>query len=399
MQRHFSTLLCLVSLGLFSGNASVAADATRTPEWNKRMKAFSDAISELLPDVISQDRYNSPKNFQRIEKNVKVIADLAHNMPSKNASPLEAGSADSDVSIPMISDLFKNEAKRAYQELKRGRRAYARTVLRALPNFCIACHTRSSGADLSTLKNDPPATLVSRLERAEYFAATRQFDRALSEYEEVVADKNAASKRQIEWERAFRHSLSIAVRVKRDPARALGLVDRALASPTCPSFLKEDATQWQKSLVEWKAEPHRTSNTPDGILAEARSLLTKAHALQRFPADHSADMVYLRVSSAVHDLLRASPTNGHLAEGLFLLGVSYEALQDMELWSLHELYYESCIRKFPGTATARGCFRRYEESVYSGYTGSGGVSLPADVSQELTDLRKLSGTGTEEKKD
>ena len=62
--------------------------------------------------------------------------------------------------------------------------------------------------------------------------------------------------------------------------------------------------------------------------------------------------------------------------------------------SLHELYYEACVRRAPHTTTSAECFRRFEESIYFGYSGSGGVSLPDDVRKNLAELRDLSAPET-----
>lgn len=383
----------IIGLSLVFFGISNLAEAKEKPRhWNERMKQLSQVLSELLPDVISTERFNSPKNFKKIEENTKKLASLTHGMPTKKetTSPAAGDSPDSDVSVPLIADLFKGEVQRAYEELKHGRRSYARSVLRTVPNFCIACHTRSSwGTDFSALKNEAPKALVSRLERAEYYAATRQFDRALDEYDAVIGDAQIAKTRQIEWERAVRHALAVSVRVKRDPDRAITLLDRALAVPTCPTFLKEDGALWRKSLVKWKDERSKEPKTAEGLLAEAKSLIAQATAQQKYPMDRSSDILYLRTSAVAHELLRVEPNGTHAGDGLFLLGVSYEALQDLDLWSLHEMYYKNCIQRFPKTPIARSCYGRYEQSIYAGYTGSSGMSLPDDVVEQLSKLKGL----------
>jgi hypothetical protein len=353
--------------------------------WKSRMAELKAALTKLLPDVISQQRFQDPKNAKSILENAKKLASLSHEMPDKEKAP------DADPSIALISGMFRDEVNRALRTLQTGNKAYARNVLRTIPNFCIACHTRSgSEADLSSLKTQAPATLVGHLEKAEFYTATRQFDRALSEYETVLADPKAPKARQLEWERSVRHAIATAVRVKQDPDKALSIVDRVAALPDVPLFMKENAVQWQKTLNEWKAERSKKISTTEGLLAEAKNLISKAYAVQKYPADHSADIYYLRASAEAHELMRQNPSGTTLADGLYILGVSYEALQDLELWNLHDLYYEACIRKFPHTESAKNCYQRYEQSVYAGYTGSAGVSLPDDVARELGELKKAS---------
>lgn len=382
----------LLSLGL-SVHALYPAPAYAADQtgWQKRMQELYRVLAELLPDVVSDERFNSPKHRKDIEANAKKLADLSHGLKLSTAKGQGAISPDLDLSVSMIGSLFERETRRAYLELKRGHRAYARSLLRTIPGFCIGCHTRSSGGpDLSRVSSmEPPKTFASKLERAEFLAATRQFDKALDSFEEIVSDPRIAEGRQLEWERAARHALAIAVRVKRDPARALSLVEKIIASPLSPRFLKEDALQWKTSIQQWQEELPRQPQTEDGLYAEAVRLMGLAHTQQKYPADRSADILYLRASAVIHDLLGRAPQGIHVPEALMLLGVSYEALRDLDLWSLHEMYFVACIEKAPHTQIAETCYRRYEEATYSGYSGSGGISLPEEIKGQLQHLRKL----------
>ena len=82
-------------------------------------------------------------------------------------------------------------------------------------------------------------------------------------------------------------------------------------------------------------------------------------------------------------------TKDQLGEALYLTGLSYEAVRDLAVWSLHENYFESCVRRVPHTSWSELCYRRLEESVYFGFTGSSGLRLPLDVQVRLQELQKL----------
>lgn len=387
MIRMLSLCFCLCLIVGTVSSASAAQGA-----WTQKMRELQKILSELLPDITSDALFNAPENRKRIEKNAQKLAELSHGLSGTESKGKEqkAMPPDADPSLPMIADLFDAETRRAATELKRGRREYARSILKTVPGFCIGCHTRSpSGPDLSKMNLTPPQKFAP-LEKAEFLAATRQFDPAFDQLEKVIADPRYAQGRQLDWERAVRQALAIAVRVKADPEKALSIVDRVVSSPASPQFLKEDAAKWRESVIQWKDEPKRESATEEGLYAEAIRILTKAREVQKYPLDRSADILYLRLSATVHDLLRQYPNGNHAAEGLLLLGMSYESLRDLELWNLHEMYYASCIQKAPHTPIARNCYRHYEQSMYSGYSGSGGFSLPEDVQKRLSDLKALS---------
>jgi hypothetical protein len=118
-------------------------------------------------------------------------------------------------------------------------------------------------------------------------------------------------------------------------------------------------------------------------------LLVQAHEMQEYPMDHSAEVVYLRASSVVHEWMRFFPQGKYLHEAYLFAGICYEVLHSVNLGELHEMYYEACIKQSPHTETARNCFRRYEQSIYLGYTGTSGTHLPAEVIRKSRILEEV----------
>jgi tetratricopeptide (TPR) repeat protein len=354
------------------------------PDWAKRMDEFRALLSELLPNVISDEEFNSPKNFKAIETEAKKLAELAHGMPQGKLP-------DADPSINLIAGLFKNEINSAYNHLINGRREYARAVLKSVPRYCIACHTRSSSSlDLSSLQQEVPKVLDTALEKAEFFDATWQFERAMNEFEKILNDSKVAKDHQLEWQRAAYYAIATSVRVKRDPDRALAVVNLIIKGEEVPQFMKRDGLQWRESLMQWKTEAPHEFATANDLLNESDRLMSLAATLQKYPTDRSGDIFYLRASSYLHDFLTQYPESPNTAQALLMLGTCYEMLQAPELWFVHELYYEACIRKAPNTEIAQTCFTRYEQSIFFGYSGSSGISLPYDVKKNLKELKKLS---------
>lgn len=355
-------------------------------KWSKKMLEMKSALSVLMPALSSDEQFKSPQNQKKIEQSIKTLARLSHDVGEQ---AIQTELPDADLSLPMIASLFQAETDRAYREYKKGRKEYARSLLRGIPTFCIACHTRTQGVDLSKTLMDQTASSLSGIEKAQMYAAARQFDLALSEYEAIILGPQGPKVRSIEWEKSVRRALTILVRVKRDPIRALAIVERVLTASDAPLFLREDAKKWKQALLAWKSKsPEEAPANEEDAYKKARALFDQALEAQRYPADRSAEMLYLRLSAAAHDLLAKYPQGKHAADGLYLLGTSYEALQDLELWTLHELYYEACIRKAPQTEASKECYRRYEQSVYQGFSGSAGTSIPDDVQSKLNELKK-----------
>lgn len=359
-----------------------AQKAAQKTAWSKKMQQLYALLSELLSDSSSPTRFSAPKNRARIEKNVTELSRAAHS--------LGKDSPDADPTVRVLATLFADETKRAAQEFRRGNQEYSRTVIQGVSSYCIACHTRSNtGKQMQSLPLEPRGPELTILERGTFFAATRQYDRALAEFRKIIQNSALASQDPIAWERAIRYALAITVRVKSDPDLTLDIADRVLSTPGAPYFMKQDAAVWKKSVTTWKEEPVRHESTAAGLMAEATRLMDGARAQQQYPLDRSADVDYLRASAKIHDLMRKAPDGELLQQAFLMAGVTYEVLRTLNLGELNEIYYEACIRRDPQSPLARTCFERYEQSLYAGYSGSSGTHLPDDLRERLRTLKKM----------
>jgi tetratricopeptide (TPR) repeat protein len=360
--------------------------AKDTVQWSEHMRSMQENLKEIFP--VTYPKSDTEKvNLKNVEKAVKRQAETAAKLQKENSI-----SNDKDPSLKLIAHLFSKETDRAYRETKKGNWTYGRTVLKSTTSYCIACHTRNSwGPNTQGTGGPEPGFFknVSLMGKGTYYAATRQFDRALEEFERVISDRNFQRTHSLDWERAVRQSLAIAVRVKQDPAKAISITERVLGNQEAPFYLRQEAEKWKKSLSDWQTETLRAPQTEEGLFAEAKRLINSAKTLQEFTADRSADMVYLRASSTLHTQLMKFPAGKFVAEAYYLLGYTYEVLRDLDIWNLHELYYASCVHQNPHSDLAKNCYRSYENSIYSGYSGSGGTFLPDDVKADLKELQKL----------
>lgn len=368
-----------------TGHAS--DNASSEPALTSSMKNMKGVLEEILPIVVSDTLFSESSMRKKFREGTEKLATMAHRIDPKSMI-IKDGRIDP--SIGLIAQLFDVEAKRASDEAKRGNDEYARRIVQGLTSFCISCHTSSSMGPQFTLHSDEAVLKrLTPIEKANFLTATRRFDEALKEYEEFIDNSENARSRKIEWESAVRRSLAISVRVKNDRAKSAELVGRALKSPYMPDFFREDLLGWQKSLKDWAKEVGRKAKTEQGLFAETQLLFSKAKSNQRFPADRVADLDYLRVTAAGHEFLRKYGNGAKAPEILYFLGSSYEALQSMGLWYLGELYFESCVRTAPHSAIAKQCYQRLEMSLFSGYSGSGGIDVPSDVQDRLEGLKKL----------
>lgn len=357
-------------------------------KWNVKMQQMRSGLQEIMPLLVEDGPVSSAKQ-KRLEKATQKLMTLAHQInysPDAGVSPLPP---DGDPTLPFVATLLDRELKHAYESLRESHVDYAKHLLRTATGYCITCHTRNDrGPDFPVMDWVPPKG-VGQLEKAELLTATRHFDEALDAYRAVLQDSKRTVQRPIEWGKALRAALVIAVRVKQDPDKALAVIDAAQKQTKAPDFYQAYLPVWKKSIEEWKAGIDRKPSTEDAIYAEAKTLMDRAKEAQKYPLDHTTEILYLRASASAHELLGRFPSGKRAAEALFIAGVVYDTWSDRQLVSLPEMYFEACIRKAPGTPIARDCFGRFEERVYFGFTGSSGTVLPKDRQDLLQELKTL----------
>jgi len=366
----------------------VGAYAKERPEVKSSMQQMFNSLLNLQPFLASPEKFSNPKNSEIIRKDLNRLATFKHVFP-KDMKSEEPG-------IFTISRMFHETIEDARERFKKGNYDYSRHRLRTATAFCFNCHSRvPSEKNFEDLQKRVEASQLTPFEKADVFAATRQFDKALKSYTDILAVAPKTTMDVVEYTRSLRRALSITVRVKQNPKETLELIDSVAQRKDLPEFILRLAQQWQKDAQYWLDDKSSAKKmTPEELVEKANKLIERAETLQSFPADENGDISYLRASNYLHESLDESPQNKSRIEALYLLGVAYSALQDPTLWDLDRLYFESCIREAPHTEYAKKCYQRYSEKVYMGYTGSAGTFIPDDEQRRLEELRKLSDSKT-----
>jgi hypothetical protein len=365
------------------------ADETSSAQevaWAQKMYGLSATLSSLLPMLASDTLFNNPKNFQTILNDAKTLHEQSHQIEEMHRQAPHA--SDKDPSLKFIASLFARDVEKARMELERGHRAYARTLLRNSTSYCISCHTREQTVEHAALKLTPDTAGLSLFEQADVMLSMRQWEEGQKLLKKILKDPSLESQQSILWEKAVRKSLAVAVRIQKNPDEAMEVVQAVLSSSSAPQFLIQHAKAWKWSIQEWRKQLQNKKNQ-NVTLEYAQELVDKAQRKQMYPYDRSSDIEYLRASSILHDVLRKETNAERQSKALLLAGRCYEVLSDLGLWSLHEMYYEACIRNTPHSHVARQCYLRYETSVFSGYAGSGGVGVPPDVILHIKELVRL----------
>lgn len=379
MKRLGLAFLVVCGFLLGVGTASAAGKS-----WKGRMQDLSSALREAIP-FLYPDPSQDPKV---LTEKIKAIYEATKQLDGKIAHSVKV--PDSDPALPYLASLLNSDIERAYQSLQEGHTEYAKSVVRSSVSYCIACHTRNDGGvHFPVLQAfTEPLKRASWIERIEFQAASRQFDTVLSEVMGQLEKSEKLGVNGMDLENASRIALSILVRVKKDPVRATFLTKAIEKSPAATFSLKESARVWQKDIAAWAAEKDKSFSTDAEMMTEARRLLRTTEK-DEAPGFAHAEVGFLRTSVLMHEMLKRFPKSEFTAEAFYMIGLAYDSLRELGLWSLHEMYFMACIKKVPHTDLSERCFAKYRESVTLGYTGSSGVHIPSAVRKHLDNVHAM----------
>ncbi|PWU18280.1 MAG: hypothetical protein C5B49_07430 [Bdellovibrio sp.] len=372
--------------GQTAAGTAATATANNGVALSSTMQKLKNALENLLPDLADSKGFQDPANHDRLQKEIGDLAAIASKV---SHNPIKE---KMDPSFAFLSEGFNEEINRASEAFNTGKVEFARYSLMNVNSFCIECHTRTStGPAFDSAAIDQKLSKLKPLERGEFLLATRQFDEAAKQFEAILENRQERFQ-FLEFDRALRYVLAITVRFQRDPVKTEKVIQTIKSSPQAPFYLKQAALSWEQSVREWKDERKKAGKkapTSDELLAKAENLIKKGRQEQVGISDRSGDVDLLRGLSELHQLLVTSLDKNQLGHALFLTGQGYEAIRDLALWSLHENYFESCVRRVPHTTWALSCYKSLEESLIMGFTGSAGTKLPYDVQLRLTELETL----------
>lgn len=363
-----------------SGKSSIEEQKT----WSGSMQDLQKVLSDLLPMAVTKEQFNAPQNKKQIEADVKALVQLSKSVKHNPVA------SEKDPSVKYMSEAFAEDVQRIDDSLRSGKVEFARYSITNVTSYCIECHTRTStGPSFNSPQLQEVLKNANGLQRGEYLLATRQFDAALEEFAKEINRGLNGNEDFFNVDKAVKYSLSITVKYQKDPQLSMRVVDQILKSKSAPYYLVQNAQGWQLAIHQWMKEKSGSDTSISGRLRKVDGLIRKGQAMQEQTVGRGGDIYFLRALSELHLILAQKPTGKYLGQALYQTGVSYELVKDLEMSELSENYFEICIRKAPGSLWAQKSYRHLEESVYLGFTGSSGTSIPADVRQKLADLKKI----------
>lgn len=376
------------------GQESSAAEKSNVglqkTNWPVQMRKLAHDLEGLYPYVASKEEFLDDANSKQIsgliasfEKSVELV-------------PRHAGEEmlGKDPIVKYAVSRLLNNTKQAHSAFSDGHREFARNLLKDNLALCFSCHTTTQLGPENNFSNKVlnSGFRITPTEKASYYVATRQFDRASSSLKEVLKAPVTDNSDLHEKVAALQQYLSLQVRVEKKPEEAIRVVENFLKNQL-PYFIAVDTKAWLRSLKEWQSElnaPQKTLNSSH-FLAQAKKVISQAKRVREDEGYQSGYVDYLRATSYLHEGLMSTPNINQKAEIYLMLGNCYEALAKSGTWDLPEAYFEACVRALPKTKLAEKCYADYERVTVMGFSGSAGVFLPKSEREHLQELKSISG--------
>jgi tetratricopeptide (TPR) repeat protein len=287
-------------------------------------------------------------------------------------------------SFALVADI-----EAALAEVQRERYADSQGIVRNLFANCVGCHSRLPAKDSTKsieLFSQLKIKSLALMEKARLEVALRQFDKALTTYEEILASKRFPWPRDIQSD-PFVEYLTLCIRVKNDYPRAIKALNELRSKRTVPHYLNTDLDVWVQSLNQIKNDPKLQISSFDTV----RSLMNKAKSIMEFQLDNKGLIYYIQASKILHDLLDSDQLSlNHQAEAYYHLALT-EMLTVRGYWLPKAVQYlESAIRLAPKSKIATRAYETLEGHVIIfAYSMDSSAKIPETLAKKLETLRGL----------
>ena len=376
----------VLAAGSFATPSSAAPKATdqkssATPDRPRaEMQKVFEAVANLLPIALSEQGWSDPARRPEIQRWIDALAE--------RSVVLEQHGMQRDAGFRHLSRALSADIEEVRERYRAGRFEESRFFMIEATGNCVACHSRLPDSTdfqmADTLIDRIEFDSLSTHEQTQILVATRQFERAMTAWEQLFADASIPPA-EFDLGGYILDYMTIGLRVESDPARVSKTLATLASRPDVPLYLRRHLDSWVVAL----------NSTADDLasserLERARSLVGGQRLVGDAPLARDQTVYDLVASSLLLQFVdEPGVTDLRRAEAYYLLGLVESRTIDSHWVPQAEVHLESAIRLAPETAIAENAYAVLEEYVIIGWGGASSVDLPADQWAKLRELREL----------
>lgn len=387
------------------------------------MRAASDAYQDLVALIYNSQKFGDPRNTQRIKDDLKTLQSNFHSGDKKFSVLAQDPTASANLSA--LSEALKDAAQR----FSEGSFDYARWRLKTINLNCVTCHA-SNESQLYSRQAEAQLE-APKHEQADFYLATRRFDKAKERYVEVIRYQDLpgdGGTDGIERLRALKGWLWVVIRhevyLATSPdvrAAAAKKAANSFRDLTSKSVFSEETrrtiNKWINDLEALEINPEINRWSKEGLTdieefssfaAEPRNFVKVLALMQRLNerltllnSEGQADKgthagMKIEIESKKAEKNRKVITtdgdtddaNTQKAQIMLKLGILTGQSYDLTWDNLSDVYLKSCINQVPKSPVARLCFEAFKEFIEREFMGPGGSQLPEDIKSTLDSLKR-----------
>jgi hypothetical protein len=349
------------------------------------MRQLGHAVEQLAPFAYDQKLINEPAYQATITEALRDLGGSAGALKS------HAGLGQDF----LVGGMWINaDARQALQDYERQSYAAVKARLNSIIDTCGSCHAGREGAkamgiDIMRLVDK---AALKPLQRARMQTAARQFDEAMTTYEQILSTMDF-SWYEFSRDDALLDYLTIGVRVTGELPRVKKTLVAIQGKKDLPAYFNTYLTRWIQALDRLTTVPSLAVPS----LVTVKQLMREALQGMDFHSDRAGLIYYLRAGGLLRELLAAKDklTDAQKSEAYYLLGV-IELVAGRSQWLPQSAeYLEAAIRTKPGSASARQAYAQLEEHlIIFAFSVNSERLVPEELTVRIKELRPLAmGTG------
>ncbi len=349
------------------------------------MNQLMEQVFILKPLIASEARFNDPANAAEISAALGTMVALSKQVNHEERIK--------QTGFQMSGAILTEQLEDVETIFDIGNKNYALMSLKSTLGACMACHTQLPAVSTQFTTENQSRVLADPFEEAEFLFLIRNFDAAMSLYQQVIQGYPLNQVQSRDLEIALYRQIYYYVRVARD----MNGLSNALRSNRENQQLPVRLQNQLKGLIA-TVDAVKTENYPYFTDAQGADLQRYAQAqlIEDTGGGVSLDspgkmIALLKLSSVLYQYLDENPQTSLKPEILYWLSFGERRYFYPSLHSLPSLYLKQCVLDYPQSAVAKQCFAEYENIITLLFTGSGGTNIPDDMTAELSMMRSLVG--------
>ena len=183
----------------------------------------------------------------------------------------------------------------------------------------------------------------------------------------------------------------IYLRVKRNPDASIKFFEKVLKDKMLNDAHEDDLMAWLNAAKDWKkySKMPKTVTNPEELFEIGKLFYDKANQKKSHPADVAGNAYYSIAKAYLMYFLINNEKHPKVGIALFMVGdIQSNIKTDPDYW-IENFYLKEVIRRYPNTKLALKAYKKLEEDIYLGYTGSSGNNTPPSIKRMLRSYKKL----------